>query len=140
MSSFCVYCGYVYEQSWWDKLRSMLDQPESSTTETTPAGVLASLVGVAVAAFFLMRAVRNESLFDAFYALLALFLTLRAWFTARNRREQVKFLGTHSDQLTDMEGRVGSDVSMSRLSCDNCGLNIAEQVSHCPACGAKLQE
>lgn len=132
-ASFCPHCGHVTEEHWWDRLMDRLRPGEGAAGgRPTQIAVVTTLIGLAIASFFLYNAIQTESLRSLIVAVLTLIFALRSWFATRSRTEEA-----------------GEDVSVSEpeefeeiggeASCDNCGARVDASATECPNCGMKFE-
>lgn len=139
VSSFCPHCGYVKEESWWDKLLNVFRSTTSvETTKPTSAAIISTLLGLVLAGFFLYLAIQKGSAQSWLLAILSFVMAIRAWFTTRSRTEKVE-PQNHTDQ-PDLDEEEGSEAHPipQRFFCENCGTEVPADVSDCPKCGMKF--
>ncbi|HWP83278.1 MAG TPA: zinc-ribbon domain-containing protein [Bacteroidota bacterium] len=138
--TFCPHCGYVEEESFFDKLRDLLDS--SGSNGRSGAGLLSALIGLLVAAFFLLDAIRDESFISALIALFAFAGALRAWWSTRERTEDASEApfptSQHPEEVEEESEPPAGQVPDSKFFCENCGTEVAEDATECPKCGMKF--
>lgn len=135
--SFCPHCGYVKEQSWWEKLLNVFRS--SSSVETAPAtrgNLISFLIGLAVSGFFVYQALQTGSLQSWLLALFTLIMAFRAWFASPKHPSQ-----TDEGEVAEAD-QPPSESTFSptdqHFYCENCGTEVAADASACPKCGMKF--
>jgi len=138
-SSFCPHCGYVKEESWWGRLTGGVRGGSSSQPQpVTPSKLLGTLIGLAVAGFFLYQALQTGSIQSWGLALLSFVMAIRAWFTTKTRFEDDKVERTTT--LEDIEEQEDSvaDPQSQHFFCENCSTKVPAEATSCPKCGMKF--
>lgn len=111
-----------------DGLRS----ESSGKGRPTRIAVVSTLIGVAIAAFFLYNAIQKESLQSLILAILTLVFAFRSWFATRNRTEEAGEDVSVSAEPEDF------DMVEGHVYCDNCGERVDPDATECPKCGMKF--
>jgi RNA polymerase subunit RPABC4/transcription elongation factor Spt4 len=139
--SFCPHCGYIQEESWWEKLIRIF-RPDSSAeaARATRGNLVSFLIGLAVSGFFVYQALKTESIQNWLLALFSLIMAFRAWFASPKPTPQ-----TEEGEAVEVEHHPSSREEASsptavHFYCENCGTEVAADATACPKCGMKFGE
>jgi len=132
-AGFCPHCGYVQKEHWWDRLLDRFRiSPSSESARPTRIAVASTMIGVALASFFLYNAIQKQSLQSLILAILTLIFAFRSWFATRGRVEDAGS-ETPTTHLPD-----DFDVLEDNFFCENCGTRVNQNTETCPKCGMKF--
>lgn len=139
VQTFCPHCGYVKEESWWEKLLSVFRSSSSvESAPTTRGNLISFLIGLAVSGFFVYQALKNESIQSWLLALFSLIMAFRAWFSSPRPMSQ----SDEGEKLEADHPSANHERTFSALDqhffCENCGAEVAADASACPKCGMKF--
>ncbi len=129
-SSFCPHCGYVQEESQWDKLTRGL----TGRKKPTKATLFSSLVALALAGIFLYRAFVKGSLSSILFALVALAGALQAWLSKKHAGEEAESEESAESKVEDAIIKEPTALS-EHIYCENCGTEVTAEALQCPKCG-----
>lgn len=141
VQTFCPHCGYVKEESWWERLLNVFRS--SSSVETAPAtrgNLVSFLIGLAVSGFFVYQALQTGSIQSWLLALFSLIMAVRAWFVSPKTVPQ-----TDGGEVVEAEDHPSgheraSSPTDQHFYCENCGTEVAADATDCPKCGMKFGE
>ncbi len=132
-ASFCPHCGYVHEETWFDRLKERLGSSgEEKREEPTKSAIYSVLLSLLVAGFFLYQAIRSESLPSLIAALITLVYAYRAWLSTRNKMEEAG--ASPVDRETEID-----DIFKPVILCEKCQARIEADTIQCPKCGMVYQ-
>jgi DNA-directed RNA polymerase subunit RPC12/RpoP len=135
--TFCPHCGHREEESLLDRLREFLSGGSKSKAG---AGLLSAFVSLIIAIFFLLDAIRAQSLVSLLVAMFAFAGAIRAWWTTRDQGEDsiAIELPPPRSQEEEPEAAHSETVPASKFFCENCGTEVAEDATQCPKCGMRF--
>ncbi|MBI2618967.1 MAG: hypothetical protein HYW57_02695 [Ignavibacteriales bacterium] len=133
-ASFCPHCGHIEKEHWWDRIRDRF-QGDGSTSGARPtqAALVSTLMGLAIASYFLYTAIQKESIQSLILAVLTFIFVLRSWFAARKRKED-----SESDESTTTHVFDAEEILENKFYCENCGARVDQDADQCPKCGMKF--
>ncbi len=136
VASFCPHCGYVVEESWWEKVVGVFRSEETPVGERKPRGnTISALLSLGFIGYLLYTAIEKESVQSLIVAVIMLVLAVRAWLRGPRRESQ----GTEGDGETLKERERGEETPPQPLSdkffCENCGTEVGGDAVSCPKCG-----
>ncbi|MBM4170181.1 MAG: hypothetical protein FJ215_13650 [Ignavibacteria bacterium] len=132
-ASFCPHCGYVHEETWFDRLKERLGASgEEKREKPTKSATYSVLLTLLVAGFFLYQAIWEESLPSLIAALITLVYAFRAWLSTRNKLEEVETPPARPENELD-------DIFKPVILCEKCNARIEADTIQCPKCGMVYQ-
>jgi ribosomal protein L37E len=137
--SFCPHCGFLREETWWEKLVKVFRSGSTAeTSQTTRGNLISFLIGLAVSGFFVYQALKTESIQDWLLALFSLIMAFRAWFASPKptppigegeEAEAEHHASSHEEAFSPSD---------QHFYCENCGTEVAADATACPKCGMKF--
>ncbi len=130
MSSFCPHCGYIIQKSLWERIREALGGGGRGAPKNS-AAMVSTLLGLLISGFFFYQAYTRESLQSLIIGILALIMTLRAWFVGRGGA------GGHVE-LPEAEHPSDEPPMVPKFFCENCSAQVNPDATECSKCGMKF--
>ncbi|MCI0708338.1 MAG: hypothetical protein L0Y80_12740 [Ignavibacteriae bacterium] len=135
-ASFCPHCGYVKSESWWERLTSGFRSGSDSPSQpVTSSRVFSTVVGLAVAGFFLYQALQTGSIQSWIISLFSFAMAARAWFTTQKQYDDTRVERTTTLEDVEAQEDSAADPQDQFFYCENCKALVPPDATTCPKCG-----
>lgn len=135
VASFCPHCGFVFKGSWFEKISKFFRTTDKSAI-SSPLGrsILPTLISAAIGTYLIYLGVVHESFEMIVGGIFFIYAAVRSRFSPSRPGGGRSLIESTSEKPSSLpQGPV-----TERLTCENCGAEVASDAVQCPKCGMKF--